>query len=258
MTAPRYAVALCPDLRAAAGIAAAEWLGRCAERNVRLAQPWIPGIAPALFAAITEEPRNRGFHAPLRSAFFAAAGVSRRAIVEEIQSIASSHRPLTLPPLAVRMYGERLAIVPSGPARDVATLSAECLMRLEAYRAPCDAGEIRERAAQGLSARQHALLLRWGDPGVMDEYRLAYALTGQITMFGEEMAERLAAHAAAHFAGVMAALRRIDHIVLLEQPVPGTPFRITLVEPLGPLAPGVHVGPKRGSRSAPQNALRRS
>jgi hypothetical protein len=232
VTGARYAAFLCPDPKSAAGVAAAEWLGRCAGRNAPVRQPFIPGVSASVFAALTEEPRARGFHATLRAPFEAAAGISRRAILEEVESIARSHAAFRLPPLAVRMHGECLALVTEHGDSDVATLAAECVMRLDAYRASPSPDEIRERVAHGLSARQHGLLLRWGDPYVMDEYRLHFTLTGQLTMFGEEVADRLAAQAAEHFAGAIDELRRIDHIALFEQPAPGLAFRIAFMAPL--------------------------
>jgi hypothetical protein len=248
----RYAACLCPDPRSAAGVAAAEWLGRCAARDAAVRQPFVPGVSASLFAALTEEPRSRGFHAALRAPFQAAAGISRRAILEEIESIAKSHAAFLLPPLAVRMHGECLALAAGQADGEADTLAAECVMRLDAYRASPGPDEMRERIALGLSARQHGLLLRWGDPYVMDEYRLHFPLTGQVTMFGEEVAERLAAQAAEHFAGVLEDLRRVDHIALFEQTAPGLGYRIAFTARLA--SPALFPRAlRRGRASLPRN-----
>jgi hypothetical protein len=229
---PRYAAFLCPDPKSAAGAAAAEWVGRCAARDVPVSQPFVPGLSESLFAALTDEPRRHGFHGTLTAPFHAAAGVSRRAIIEEVEAIAASHPPFMLPPLAVRLHRECLVLAPEGEGNKAATLAAECVLRLDPLRALPSTEEIRDRVMHGLSARQHGLLLRWGDPFVMDEFRLHFPLTGQVTVFGEEVAERLCAQAAEHFRDVMEDLRRVEHIALFEQRSPAAAFRMTVVAPL--------------------------
>ena len=229
---PRYAVYLCPDPRGPAGRAAAEWLGRCAERDASLPQPFVPGLSAALLASLTEEPRRYGFHATLKAPFRLTDGVSRKALAHEIRAIAAEHAAFEVAPLAPRLVRGFLALVPDGDDGAASALATQCVLQLDRFRAPATSDEIRARLREGLTPRQHGLLVRWGHAHVMDEFRLQYPLTGQVSIFGEEVAERLAATAAEHFAPVMHELRRIDRIALFEQTVPGAAFRIVEMAPL--------------------------
>lgn len=229
---PRYAVFLCPDPRGAAGLAAAQWLGRCAARDALVVQPFVPGMSSSLLCALTEEPRRYGFHATLRAPFRAGHGVTRKALAKAIASVASAHVAFRLPPLRVRVFRDVLALVPEGDAGPAARLAAECVMRMDRLRAPITGEEIRARVAAGLTARQRGLLLRWGHPYVMDEFRLHYPLSGQLTPYEEAVAERLAVHAGEHFRGVLDELRAIDRIALFEQAAPGAAFRLVDMAPL--------------------------
>lgn len=221
---PRYVVGLCPEPNAAAGVAATEWLGRM--QHGFTPRPFVPGFSAALFCALTEEPCRDGFRASLAGPFHAARDVSVDAIATQLRLIAREQPAFHLPALRARLAGGRLCLAPEEHTREASLLSARCVVQLDALRAPPTSEEVRERIMQGLTVRQHSLLLRWGDPFVMEEFRLRFPLTGQLTMFDEEVAERLAAQAEVHFRDVMESLRRIDQIALFEQDAPGAPFRI--------------------------------
>jgi hypothetical protein len=51
---------------------------------------------------------------------------------------------------------------------------------LDAFRAPPDESELAKRRKAGLSARQEAMLTRWGYPYVMDDFRFHLTLTGRL------------------------------------------------------------------------------
>jgi hypothetical protein len=82
--------------------------------------------------------------------------------------------------LTLTRLGRFLALTPVGDARGIGRVADTCVQVLDPFRAPPEAEELARRRQARLSARQEALLLRWGYPHVMEEFRFHMTLTGRL------------------------------------------------------------------------------
>ena len=139
------------------------WLGRDAATGDACAQPDLPGIA-----ALTLEPRHYGFHATLRPPMRLAG--SWASFQDAVLEVARGVAPFALPPLALADVHGFLALRESAPCPGLRALADRCITLTEPQRMAASAAELQRRRAGGLSARQDALLARWGYPYVMEEW----------------------------------------------------------------------------------------
>jgi hypothetical protein len=88
--------------------------------------------------------------------------------------------PVTIPSLEVRRLGGFIAVVPTEPSAALADLAAATVAALDPFRAPPSEAELARRRKARLSDRQEALLMKWGYPYVMEEFRFHLTLTGRL------------------------------------------------------------------------------
>lgn len=183
MTPPvaRIALYYAPPRGSALAGFGARWLGRDAETGAPVAPPPIPGLAPARQAALTEAPRRYGFHGTLVAPFVPAPGHDLAGVRAAAVALAADRPPIPLPPLTLAALGDFLALVPSAPAPALDALAADGVRATQPLRAPLAPADRARRIAGGLTARQEALLDRWGYPYVFEEFRFHLTLTGSIT-----------------------------------------------------------------------------
>jgi ribose 1,5-bisphosphokinase len=166
------------------------------------------------------QPRRYGFHATLKAPFRLAPGASLAKVVAELQRFCASRRAFALPGLRVTRLADFLALVPEAPDARLDRLAADCVVHFERYRAPLDELELLRRRRTPLSARQDALLERWGYPYVLDEFRCHYSLTGALR------------HAAPEAPPLPQEPMPVDAVCLFEEPSPGADFRLVHRAPL--------------------------
>jgi len=174
MSYARFAIYYVPPPGALATFGAT-WLGWDIARGRRVAQPPLPGLW-----AITATPRKYGFHATLKPPFRLAAGQDPARLGRAVQDLAASLSPAMCDALQPASLGRFLALAPRGDTSALEALAARCVQDLDAFRAPPDAYELVRRRKTGLSRRQDALLLDWGYPYVLEEFRFHMTLTGAI------------------------------------------------------------------------------
>jgi putative phosphonate metabolism protein len=178
--AARYAVYFAPAAGSALDRFGSAWLGRDSESGAVLAQPLLPGIAPARLGALTEAPRRYGFHATLKPPFSLSPQHCAADLLAAVAAFASRQAPIVAPPLRLARLAGFLALVLSEPSDSVGALAAACVAAFEGFRAEASPEDVARREAAGLTPRQRALLQRWGYPFVMDEYRFHMTLTGRL------------------------------------------------------------------------------
>ncbi|RAI34011.1 hypothetical protein CH338_21600, partial [Rhodoplanes elegans] len=91
---------------------------------------------PADWAALVAPARRYGFHATLKAPFRLAPGCGEEGLVRAVDALAREPRaPVVIRPV-VRALGDFVAVVPA--VRDAALdrLAADCVTRLDAFRAP--------------------------------------------------------------------------------------------------------------------------
>jgi hypothetical protein len=203
----RAALYWVPDLHDPLYAAGVAWLGRDAETGARVRQPAIDGLAE-----ITADARRYGLHATLRPPMRIATGY------EEFQAaaytVAACFEPFQLPPLILCDVGGFLALRENEPCPALQALCDRCVLETERHRLRADDAELARRRAAGLSARQEALLQRYGYPYVLDEWFFHMTLSQRLD--AAAMA-RLRPAANSHFAAVLDTTRWVRDVCICTQ-----------------------------------------
>lgn len=180
---------------------------------------------------ITAEPRRYGVHGTLKPPFALAQGCSEAMLTDAISAFAASRRSFLLPPLGLARIGRFLALVPRRPCGRLRALADDCVRAFDAFRAPPAAAELERRRAGGLTARQDALLVEWGYPYVLDEFRFHLTLTESLAP--DEL--RIVETALRDLVEPMCrGPRLVSDLCLFVEPAPGEDFRLLRRFPLRP------------------------
>jgi hypothetical protein len=153
----------------------ASWLGWDVVHGREARQPDLPDLRDN-----TMTPRKYGFHGTLKPPFRL---IDTRTIAELEQAtsdLSASLAPAICDGLELKTLGRFLALTPRGGTEAVQRVAQACVRDLDGFRAPAEEPELARRRATGLSARQEALLLQWGYPYVMEEFRFHLTLTGRL------------------------------------------------------------------------------
>ncbi|WP_299989453.1 DUF1045 domain-containing protein [uncultured Ruegeria sp.] len=129
---------------------------------------------------ITMTPRKYGFHGTLKPPFRLADGRTAEDLSAAASKLASVLAPAICDGLELTRLGRFLALTPRGDLESLRRVAGACVKDLDGFRAPAGEVEFERRRKSGLSARQDALLTRWGYPYVMDEFRFHKTLTGRL------------------------------------------------------------------------------
>ncbi len=183
----------------------------------RFGESWFARKAPCLDA-----PRRYGFHGTLKAPFRLAKGVGEAELLLAAERFAGERCAFRGPPLCLAVLSGFLALMPSGPFGELDRLAADCVAAFDRFRAPPGDAELARRRRAGLSARQEALLLRWGYPYVMEAFRFHMTLTERLDEAGLA-SERALAGAMLGEAPVPLA---VDAVTIMVEPSEGDAFRV--------------------------------
>jgi len=221
---PRYALYYAPRPEGARAGAAPRWLGRNPETGAaRLLK------ATALFgverlAEITADPRLYGFHGTLKAPIALCDGATERDLLEAVGAFVARRRAVTVPSMKLATLSDFLALVPGGPSTELQDLADGCVIEFDEFRRPPDDSELVRRRAAGLSPRQDELLLRWGYPYVLEQWRFHLTLTGRISDQGERTA--VGELLRRQFAGFIDRPLAVRDLCVFRQPAAGRPFNV--------------------------------
>lgn len=191
--------------------AGAAWLGWDSLRGCDVAQPRVAGL-PRDAARLTATPRKYGFHGTIKPPFRLAGGKDVDALDAAARAFCAARQPVEVPALAVRRLGGFVAVVPVEPNPALSDLAGATVAALDPFRAAPTEAELGRRRKPGLSSRQDALLLQWGYPYVMEEFRFHLTLTGGLD---RDAAEQARAALTRHFAPILPKPYRIDSLCLM-------------------------------------------
>ena len=157
---------------------AAAWLGRDPESGAPVPQPDIADIAE-----VTAEPRLYGFHATLKPPMRLADGRQWDDVVRGRGRTGRPHRAVRIC-RALAVSG--CASASSHCARPcrcppLQALADACVEQLDPLRAPPSEAELARRRRAKLTARQDAMLVRWGYPYVFDTWFFHMTLTRRLS-----------------------------------------------------------------------------
>ena len=231
MTAARYAVYWAPEPATELARFGARWLGRDAETGQRTTA--LAAGLPLSWERATEEARLYGFHATLKPPFRLREGCDEAALEAALEALCAMLGPIDGVKLRLAALDGFLALVPGSRLADLGDLARRCVTALDEFRAPADAAELARRRAAGLTARQDAMLVRWGYPYVLEEFRFHLTLTRRLSPeTGPEIVNFLAPHAE----HACVAPQRVGSLCLFAQSAPGAPFNVLRRIPLGAAA----------------------
>ncbi|MDU9002413.1 DUF1045 domain-containing protein [Sedimentitalea todarodis] len=175
MSYSRFAIYFVPPEGALADFGA-RWLGWDLVSGRAVDQPHLPGLD-----GISAAPQKYGFHGTLKTPFRLLEGCGPDRLAAAVETMAVSCAPATCDGLQLSRLGRFLALTPKGDSEGIARIAATCVREPDSLRAPVTEVELARRRRSRLSARQDKMLVRWGYPHVMDEFRFHMTLTGRLS-----------------------------------------------------------------------------
>ena len=171
MNFSRYAIYYIPDLPLFQ--IGSDWLG------------WnsITGQETTLSAnhrRITDRPRKYGFHATVKPPFSLASNSTQGDLQDAFQTFCATVSPATGGTLKISRLGRFLAMTQDVQSNEVTELAASTVSHFDKFRAPLSEHDIAKRRQRRLTPEQDALMLRWGYPYVMQEFKFHMTLTGPL------------------------------------------------------------------------------
>ncbi len=212
----RVALYYAPALSDPLWRAGCAWLGRDPETAATLRQPDLPDIH-----AVTADARLYGFHCTLKPPM--RLSTNYHAFVDDAAALARGLAPFAMPRLHVADLSGFLAVREAEPCPALNALADVCVAGVDHHRALPNAAELARRRQGSLSAAREANLVRWGYPGVFDEWRFHMTLTRRLTE--PEHAVFLPA-TQSHLAPALPYPRRVEEICVFTQAGPGAAFTI--------------------------------
>jgi putative phosphonate metabolism protein len=227
--ADRFAIFFAPRPDSLLWKLGCRWHGRDPATGEGVRAPLPDGLTAERHEEIVRAPRHYGFHATLKPPFALKPGYCAAMLEAELAALVSRQRAIIAPALEVRRIAGFLALTLAGPCPALDRLCAECVARFDPLRAPESAQKVESRRLAGLTPRQEALLVRWGYPHVMEEFRFHMTLTARLVEPEASLVER---HLCAYFRGVLAAPLFIDCVALFEERQ-AAPLRVRRIFPFG-------------------------
>lgn len=175
MSYTRFAIYYLPPQGSALAGFGAGWLGWDVQAGAAVPQPALPGLDD-----ITMTPAKYGFHGTLKPPFRLVDGQDQAALEQAAADLATTIAPAQAAGLELTRLGRFLALVPVGETDGIARVAAACVAGLDRFRAPATQDELARRRKSGLTPAQDALLVRWGYPYVMEQFRFHLTLTGPL------------------------------------------------------------------------------
>jgi hypothetical protein len=175
----RYALYYAPATGSAWWRFGSSWLGRDAATGEVRVPPAAPGLDGLDLLQLTAAPRRYGFHATLVAPFALAPEVSPPQLHQRVRELARRLSPVPLGALQPERLDGFVALRPQAMAAPIEALARECVLALDAVRAPLPPAEL-ERRTRGQDAYGIALVQRHGYALVMDRFRFHMTLTGDV------------------------------------------------------------------------------
>jgi len=234
----RYAIHFAPPAGSPWFVAGSSWLGRDAERNLALTQEKVPGIPQLMLAKLTTDARRYGFHATLKAPFHLAPGFTEANLESMAAAFCQAQRSVAVPSVRVKPLADFLALRPEGAEEEIGALAMRCVGYFDLLRAAPSDAELTTRRRRGLSARQEALLQRWGYPYTEEEFQFHLTLSDDLSKVDADAAYALRRAAEQHFSPLIEqAPFVIDRLSIFRETEPGAPFVAWRSFPFGDRVP---------------------
>lgn len=177
--ASRYAIYYAPETNSKLANFGSSWLGWDAEQGRKVDHPAYSDL-PIPVSEITSTPHKYGFHGTLKAPFHLANGYEVAELDAAAQDLASSISTFEIPHIKLAELGRFLAIVPAKACKPLSNLAEACVRKLDGFRATPSEAYLARRRQANLTETQDAMLMRWGYPYVMSEFRFHLTLSGAL------------------------------------------------------------------------------
>lgn len=132
-------------------------------------------------AGKTIRPQKYGFHATIKAPFKLNDGCHIDTLITATQGLCASLSAVDIGTLRLKRIGGFLAIVPQSPSEELLHLAQTLVTKLDTFRSPLTQDDIARRRKSRLSARQDALMLDWGYPYVLEQFKYHMTLTDRLS-----------------------------------------------------------------------------
>jgi len=224
LSGPRYALYYAPRPEEPLAQAAAQWLGWNPDGGRGRPLPASSGIDPQRLGEIIAEPRRYGFHGTLKPPMALIDDVSEADFLAAVGCFAAAQRAVAAAPLMLAALSDFLALVPTNRSSELQDLADRCVVEFDEFRRPAAEEELARRRKNGLSPRQDELLLRWGYPYVLEEWRFHLTLTGRLPDDAERSAVMNVLRQ--RFVGLVDRPLAVRDLCVFRQSAPDRPFTV--------------------------------
>ncbi|MBN3765687.1 DUF1045 domain-containing protein [Burkholderia sp. Ac-20365] len=218
----RFAIYYAPARASGWWDAGSTWLARDAESGALPEQHDAPALSQPL-AQLTTSPRRYGWHGTLVAPFHLAEHLTVADLLEASERWAHAQMPFALPVEAATL-GDFVALRPATPSGEaqLRALAADALRTFTPLRVAPSATDIAKRMEAPLTERQRELLVEWGYPYVLDEFRFHMTLSNSLSNAADRAAIVDWWHREAQRLGPLT----IDGAAIFVEPAPGEPFML--------------------------------
>ncbi|MBN3756726.1 DUF1045 domain-containing protein [Paraburkholderia sp. Tr-20389] len=218
----RFAIYYAPARASGWWDAGSTWLARDAESGASLDPHDAPTLSQAL-EQLTASPRRYGWHGTLVAPFHLADDVTAADLLDTAERWAQRQQPFSLAVEAATL-GDFVALRPATSSGDEQTraLAADALRAFTPLRVKPSAAAIAKRMDAPLTERQRELLVEWGYPYVLDEFRFHMTLSNSLDHADDRAAIVAWWHREAQRLGPLP----IDGAAIFVEPAPGEPFML--------------------------------
>jgi len=179
---------------------------------------------------ITERPRKYGFHATVKPPFSLAPEYTQDDLQNAFCEFCLSAPPALGGMLQINRLGRFLAITQDQQTNEVREIAATTVSHFDKFRAPLSEQDIEKRRQNKLTAQQDALMLRWGYPYVMQEFKFHMTLTGPLP---KPEIEHIEHRAQGIFREHLGRALNINSLALLGQDKDSGRFHVIKKQPFG-------------------------
>lgn len=158
----------------------ASWLGWSIEK--REVTPFLHPIS-SNHSEIIETAKKYGFHGTLKPPFRLHQNTYFEELVNAANLIMADISPFNLPELMLDAIDGFFVLRPKMECPDLNNLARILVKKFDHFRALPSEEELQRRRRNGLTERQDKLLMEWGYPFVLEEFRFHLTLTKKLDQF---------------------------------------------------------------------------
>lgn len=183
-----------------------------------LAKQWLMREHPLMAG-----PRRYGFHATLKAPFHLVEGKCEADLLQAVNRLAQDLEATDIGKFELSVSERFLSLRPSNWTAAAQAIADEVVVSLDHLRAPLSQADLERRRAAKLTPAGDALLVKYGYPHVLKEFRFHMTLSEAA---GDVELAKLAQEAADWFAGPLSKIHHLDRLSVMREPHPGAVFEL--------------------------------